>query len=132
MIRRTVVVILGLQMAVAPLAAANYICVADQAVGFFFNKYTKRWQTDTFNVKDEKYTLTTEDGKRVWKKLGDPLGMRQCQENNTYVFCDMLFLQVAINKENLRYQITYKAGYVDGLDSTEDTPFIQIGRCSSM
>ena len=125
-------ILLGLQVIAEPVLAANYVCAADQTVGFFFNQSTNRWQTEVFNVKEEKYTLTTEDGHRVWKKLGDPLPMRWCRENETFIECDIGVMRVSLNKKNLRYQIIYEAGYVDGRDSPEDTPFIQIGRCSSM
>jgi hypothetical protein len=130
---RTGTFILGLQVAAAlPVAAANYICIADETVGFSYNKATNKWQSVNLYIGAEKYTLTTEDGKRVWKKLGDPLPMRRCQETDTYVICDIMIMRVSLNKSNLRYQIIYDFGYVEGNDSPDDTPYIQIGRCSSM
>src|SRR5690242_17526309 len=130
--RTTIGIALSLQLIAAPAVAENYICVADQAVGFGFNKATKQWEITKFSVADEKYTMTTEGGERMWKKFGDPLRL-PCTENPGTISCNIGPWQyVILDKTTLRYQDVYTFGYVGGQDSPHNTPYIQIGRCSSM
>jgi hypothetical protein len=61
-------ILLGLQAVIVHVSAANYICVADQAVVFSFDKLAAKWRAGTGTIEEDKYTLTTEDGRRVWEE----------------------------------------------------------------
>jgi hypothetical protein len=43
--------------------AQTYLCIADMATGFWFNKSTKKWETAAFDVAEEKYLLKGDSNK---------------------------------------------------------------------
>ncbi len=118
--------------------AEGYICIPDKATGFKFNKTDKSWYSTTFNVKNDKYILTNSSGKWKWKVVGEKdYDFGKCGDFSEYGYinCDILGTQITFNRKNLRYQSIYTVGYVSaGIAGTEggDTPYIEIGRCSTM
>jgi hypothetical protein len=50
--------------------AQTYLCIADMATGFRFDKPTKAWVVGEFDVTDKKYILTKESDEWVWKQVG--------------------------------------------------------------
>lgn len=123
---------------VSSVYAEGYICIPDKATGFKFNKTDKSWHTATFNVKNDKYILSNGSGKWRWKVIGEKdHDFGKCGDFNEYGYinCDIFGSQITFNRKNLRYQSIYTVGYVSaGIAGTEggDTPYIEIGRCSTM
>ena len=50
--------------------AEGYLCLADKATGFLFDKNHREWVSSNFNVKDIRYTLTLQNEKWVWNRFG--------------------------------------------------------------
>lgn len=119
------------------LAQQGYICVADKASGFTFNKATNTWEHARFNVADQKYILSVSQGAWTWKKLGEQ-SAGKCGSFSEYGYlnCETFGSRIYFNNRNLRYISYYLVGYVSGgiSDSPEgsDTPSVEIGRCTQM
>ena len=128
--------IAGLAPAIALADAQAYLCIADQAVGFRYDKNPKAWKSTLFSVKDERYILKLEDKHWHWSKLGSSFE-GTC---NDFTTADTIGCvgtdEVLFNRTTLRYQLYYPFGYIAQmtLESFEgsDTPYIEIGRCSEM
>jgi hypothetical protein len=116
------------------IAQTGYVCIADKAAGFSFDTYSKTWNNANFKVSDSKYVLSKSGGSWQWKKMGESYPS-SCGEFSEYGYlkCDNGFTQVSFNKKNLRYMKSYLVGYVNGGiagKEGEDTPNIEIGKCS--
>jgi hypothetical protein len=117
--------------------AQTYLCIADMATGFWFNKSTKKWETAEFDVAEEKYVLKGNNNKWTWIKIGEGFG-ETCGKGFTdagYFRCDGLSI-IYMNRNNLRFQVTKPTGFPDsgdfGWDQGAITPFIEIGKCAAM
>jgi hypothetical protein len=115
----------------------TYLCVADMATGFSFNKSMKKWEAAEFDVKDEKYVLKEDNKKWTWTKVGEKFG-DTCDKGFTdagYFRCDRLST-IYVNRNNLRFQLTKPTGYPDsggfGEEEGGNTPYIEIGRCAEV
>lgn len=116
------------------IAQTGYVCIADKAVGFSFDAYSKSWNHANFKVSDSKFVLSKNNANWQWKKMGESYPI-SCGEFNEYGYirCDSGFTQVSFNKKNLRYMKSYLVGYVNaGIAGKEgeDTPLLEIGKCS--
>lgn len=57
----------------------------------------------------------------------------KCQDpNNDTLVCGALADQFILDMATRRYQTYYVGGYVHGRDDNDDTPSIQIGRCTQV
>lgn len=116
----------------------GYICISEKSTGFSFNKATKEWVITRFNVNDEKFVLTKNEGIWNWKKLGESASLFVCDDDfngSGYLRCRGIGDEITFNKKNLRFMSFYRIGYVSaGIVGTEggDTPNITIGKCASM
>ena len=135
----------SLLLAVVASAQDNHIdgpflCIADMATGFVYEN--DKWKIAIFNISDSRHIVrrTKPDDYRqevpwVWGKFGERLLHGFCEtdvnENGT-LFCRGAGQEFKLNVRTLRYQISYSLGYVDGLDSPADAPYIAIGKCSSL
>jgi hypothetical protein len=116
--------------------APSWLCVADSATGFSFEK--GQWRPTNF-VTAKKYLLAEGEVphrnrqlKYQWKEMGQSVGS-ECDERNSYgsIRCDFPH-HVVFNAQTLRYLKWYPYGYVDGADNNQNTPHIEIGRCSPL
>ena len=114
----------------------GYICVADKASGFKFNKEAKEWEHARFNVKDNKYILTKKGAQWEWKALGSRFPTPCGDDFNAHGFLSCSSVEeITFNRNSLRFQSVYPIGYVhNGQVKNEggDTPSIEIGRCTVM
>jgi hypothetical protein len=118
--------------------AQTYLCIADMATGFRFDKPTKRWVTTQFDVSDDKYVLTQKDDEWTWTKIGTEfVDCRQKKGFNSIgaFGCEFgTYSTLLMNRNTLRFQITAPWLYVGpfGEESVEgaNTPYIEIGRCT--
>jgi len=145
MIRHKVAIGLLIAMYALPSslgAAEQYLCVTEQASGFQYDAPRKAWRHASFNV-DRKYivALSREPGYAYQvTMLGktSPLGL--CQEDFDAVgllSCNVFMGHFKFNKHSGRFIYSYVYGYYNitpnnTSDETEgdDTPNLQIGRCS--
>jgi hypothetical protein len=120
-------------------ASDAYLCVADKATGFKFDETSGQWNGVNFNVDSSKYlvrrVLPENEPYSKWevKQVGKVSIMVFCDNNfniSGVLLCEDLYHHFLMNNESLKYQYTYKSGYMS--DSPGDTPFIEIGKCSPM
>ena len=138
---------LGLLLASAVEAATGdqvtrYLCVMDKATGFSYDK-NGSWQSTDFEV-EEKYLVTPRP-----KNFADELipsdvawlvtavGKKRpeyfCKEDFNkigYLSCKGLFSEFKMSRATMRFQSYYGNGYVS--DEKTDTPYVAIGKCSSI
>lgn len=127
-----------------PALAKNnsYLCVPEDAVGFSFDKATKKWRHANF-IAERKYLLSKHSGeKRGWevKVIGDSFGTG-CERGFNevgFIECNGL-IDFTMNNRSLRYIIVHKYGYVVAEYSNHElfkegslTPYLEIGKCSPL
>jgi hypothetical protein len=118
--------------------AEKYICLADIVTGFRYSETSEKWVQTKF-IADDKYIISESDSESYAFKvveIGSKYPLANCKEGfNEYgfLFCDDFKFQ----KKNGRYIRSYTVGYFNVLpslneisDSTSDTPFLEIGKCS--
>ena len=120
--------------------AKQYLCVADKATGFVYNKRAKSWQQANFAVKDTKYILSFLK-KSAYKykvtEMGKDFQMATCKDGfsrygNLICGGGSLGMDFRFNRNSGRYIKTYPGGYHTGGDAKADTPSIEIGKCSPL
>jgi hypothetical protein len=119
--------------------AQSYLCIADRATGFRFDKPTKRWLTAQFDVADHKYTLSQKDDEWTWAMVGKNPLMSCTQKKEAFSSVGAfkyefgLSEEVLMNRNTLRFQIMSPYLYVGPFEKDEegaDAPYIEIGRCA--
>ena len=130
---KTILVSITLLAPCAAISQTNYICIPSKAGGFYYNNATREWSHAQFAIGDEKYILKNIGKSWQWTRFGDSWGP-PCGDfdQNGYLQCQVLGGTLRMNKNNLRYLLTYEFGYLDGKDNNENTPSIKIGKCSPL
>lgn len=113
----------------------SYLCAADASTGFFRDSRTDRWSQSTFTP-DAKYVVSPS------KLTGFTYQVTTLGSNAAVIYCQLGFVtdvleceslyrmgQFKLNRRTGRFVRSYTMGFVDGSD---DTPYIEIGRCSSV
>ena len=127
-------------------SAATWLCIPDMASGLSYNTTLRKWGHAKFNVAGERF-LVKESSVTDWEYEVREFGKESvipdawCPKGPNeygYMFCDGMYGQFKLNTKNLRYLRTYLAGYVeitpdsDMIKEGENTPFIEIGKCSKI
>jgi hypothetical protein len=117
-------------------AEGRYLCVADMATGFYFDSQSKIYKQTSFNVSGKKYIVQKSEApdavleiKRVGQKFADCYSQSDFHPEGGLAIFKNLFFEFRVNKRTGRYIHTHMIGYVNG-DSEDDTPYIEIGKCS--
>jgi len=140
-------VILGvILIAVLPNSSAlakddSYLCVAEDAVGFSFNKTSKKWERANFKAEDKYLVSKSSEASKGWevKKIGES-SATPCEggfDENGFLTCIEL-LDFRMNNKSLRYMVIHRYGYVvkeyprGKFEEGSITPYIEIGKCSPL
>jgi len=112
--------------------AESYLCITEHSAGFIYDKNTKEWESAEFKA-DSKYIVSRSDGDIIpWSvvKHGKNLIMDLCTEDfeNGYLKCD----KFTMGKENMRFILVNTYGFVIHGNEGEDTPNMEIGKCSRL
>ena len=121
--------------------AEQYLCIADKSVGFEFNKVKKSWDSANFSVEGHKYIISkSKDESTVYevKTFGEKYSIAECMKDFTekgFLDCESLIGTFQFNRENGRFIRINPWGYI-GVSPLytyegDNTPFIEIGICSS-
>ncbi len=122
----------------AESAERGYICVEQAAGGVKYNPNTKEWQPTTFST-GASFVLSGEAlSKDVMglKYVGHSFNAMICPkefDENGFLRCEDFPYSLLFNRNSLRFQLVYLAGYVrDKIPLTEggDTPAVTIGECA--
>lgn len=136
---KKILVLLLLIVSTNVFANESYLCIADKQTGFSFNKQSKTYESENFNVSKSKYILKNNNNTWEWTDFGLEHSLCKGSFNASGIFgCGGGIESVTFNKNNLRYVKTSIFGYLVGDDKNfkfkdgENTPFIEIGKCSPM
>jgi hypothetical protein len=136
MYRLKILCVLAVIMQASGTAIADqhptYLCIAEQATGFKWEQGS--WRSVDFKVAADKFFVLPRgaDGYLV-RGVGQGASPADatCTGDDTYLDCHSDTLEdYRISIKRLRFLRTYLIGYVEGLDHSEDTPMVEIGRCS--
>jgi hypothetical protein len=122
-------------------AGDQYLCVADQVTGFFYDAGSKRWKTTQFNAAEMKYIIRPSKSESQRLEIVEmALDMVSCWSDAGFnsgpeISFDCLTGQFIFNKKTGRFIKTDTLGYITGdsvdmLTNRNLTPHIAIGRCS--
>lgn len=138
-------------LAYASMANADeYLCVAEKASGFSFNKLTKSWQSANFSTEAKYLVSESNNPKYAYQVTGvwDRYPIASCKvgfNKYGYIFCaDVGFgsgieiYDFRFNRINGRFLLTSPAGYYNvvpeidkgAVDENRGTPYMAIGKCS--
>jgi hypothetical protein len=137
----------AVSLTVSPAAnAESWLCIGDLATGFAFNKETRRWEITKFNTNDSRYIISSSQSKEspyLVRNFGSdssfPLAF--CKDGfsaDTFLRCRGLVTDFSFNVKTMRYSYSYNVGYinptpgVNDMKEGDDTPLIEIGRCSRL
>ena len=122
--------------------AQQYLCVAEQAAGFSYDKATKEWKNATFKV-SSKWLVSKADGTKYAfqvTEVGKTRPSFRCEsdfDEYGYLSCSGTIGRFNFNRKNGRFLTSYPIGYynvlpgINGItDEGSDTPSLEIGKCS--
>ncbi len=146
MLGRVCVCLLAVGWATAPQQSdQSFVCLPDLATGFRFDSASREWHTATFET-HERYVISRSSRPgRQWevKEVGNSTPIAWCKADFTEggtLACDG-FQTFKMNRTTMRYLSAYLLGYFyQGAAAPDtslareggDTPYIEIGRCSSL
>ncbi len=123
-------------------AGEQYLCTADRASGFSFNKSSKEWEHTTFKANSKYVISKPDDGSSAFvvREIGQSFPTAWCKDafnQAGFLFCEGIGGDFKFNRRNGRFISAYLMGYfnvVPGVneitDATSDTPYVEIGKCS--
>ena len=114
-------------------AQEGYWCISEAAGGVSFERTQKKWQGTTFKNNNDKVLIIKKNNRWIMKKF-DSTYETDCTQPNEYgiMSCNKILGEFNFNTKNRRYISTYIAGYIDGVDNNDNTPFIEIGICTKI
>ena len=115
----------------------QYLCIADNATGFYWDENTKKWQSTNFNVEGRKHLVErySATGEYAVFPFGSNSPNSVCGDGfneDGAIFCSGVE-QFSMNNKTLRYRLIYLlGGYVIGDDSGNNDEYMEIGKCSPL
>ena len=134
--------------------AEGWLCVADSAAGFRYNKQTQQWDAQTFKA-DSRFVIKRQSADSVFKKVAwvfQEVGQKNetgaCKEDfddQGYLKCFSFVGELTFRKETLRFIMKSNADYFltdkerddirdvlkTELDARDDMG-VEIGRCTPL
>ena len=159
MIISIVVLIASYGVVRAADVANGWLCIADEATGFVYDKYTKSWAAKNGVLTDDKFVvrkptigdieslrrfhLDTASASYVVLQVGQSLPPIICSNppgaENDLMICESGLRNFSMNSRLLRMQFYYGVGYLhqdfkfsETAVDNPDSPLIAIGKCSPL
>jgi hypothetical protein len=138
---RLITAALAISLATEPaLASAKYLCIADKATGFSWTG--SEWAPTTFKVEKDKFVIADLPADNLMR-IKDPtltIGVTGLGKLLPSYFCKAGPVlecigpggDMRIDLTTLRFMSWYLLAYTNGEDDNDDTPSIEIGRCTKM
>lgn len=109
--------------------AQTYLCVSDKATGF--RKESNSVWTEAHFITESKYVLKWENSYWTWTQTGQKNGSMCLSKREDVLSCDTGFSYLVFNKRLMRFIFTRPGGYaLEALGN--DTPFVEIGKCTAL
>jgi len=120
----------------------QYLCIADQSIGFEYNKIAKQWGGARFEAGSKYVISKSKDPNAAFQitegGVSSPIGLcGQGFDDAGYLVCNIVFGTFTFHKSNGRFIRSNPFGYAEvGPDSIvksdeeTDTPYMEIGKCS--
>ncbi len=139
-----------------PAHAEGWLCIADSIAGFQYHENSKKWEPATSKAQDKYIIRRPKEGDiypiEAWivdyksakwgvYKFGESIMQHPCPneiEKLDRLNCGFRFQGFSMAGKTLRYMQHNLAGYTNhgpkGMwsDSKENTPYIEIGKCSPL
>jgi len=140
-----IIALVALSIFAATVNADQWLCVADKSTGFQFKD--GKWGQVRFKIDESKFILRKfrEDEDGFGKsgpygvmQLGSDYPLYKCSEltdwgdGMRFFYCDSVNGDFRFSTVSGRFIRSYMGGYWDGKDNNNDTPLIEIGRCSKI
>ena len=127
----------------ADAVADSYLCMADQATGFRFDKSTKKWSAANFDVSSDKYIVArSKDASYTWvvTKAGDDQPLFYCKDDigpsDQVLDCNLFDSSFHFDVNTLRFTAIRVQGYIVpsgvGRNEGDAEPLIEIGTCAPL
>jgi len=121
----------------------SYLCMADQATGFRFDKTTKKWSAANFNVSNDKYIVArSKDASYTWvvTKVGDDQPLFYCKDDigevDQFLLCNLFDPSFHFDVKTLRFTAIRVHGYIvpsgNGRNEGDAEPLMEIGKCAPL
>jgi hypothetical protein len=134
------ILLLGGVLQASETAAQGYLCIMEHGTGFRFRN--GHWEAFDNENEQSKY-LFKQDYVLGWKitEFGKDDSIPFVCEDRTFplipdlgefIHCTNALTEVRLHKKSLRVLWSYLFGYWDGKDEAGNTPYIALGKCSSM
>jgi hypothetical protein len=103
-------IVLGSAILPTAATAEAYLCVADAATGFHYNKQAQAWEVARFKIDGKRYLLSEKAGSWVWNTMGER-DFTPCDKfsDNESIECRGL-TQYYFSRKTLRYQASMTIG----------------------
>jgi len=119
----------------------NYLCIAETSGNIAFNDDTGKWEGSNSEA-GNKFLLKINDKEYLSfaatvTNFGQKKPMFICLKGDEHTYaksqiCKGFYGRFVYSLETLRFLRSYLAGYIDGKDNNNNTPYIQIGTCSPL
>ena len=120
------------------LFAESYLCIAEAAGGVRYLSSPKKYESERF-VTERKIIFKKEQDNWTVKEFGNtPESAQQCDDQIvggkiSGVVCNVFGGDYILNFKALRYRYIHLIGWLPPPDGgVTDTPFIEVGKCSSI
>ena len=154
---RIIIAILIFMFSAVTFAAERYLCIASSSTGYAYDKARDDWKIVKFKT-DDKYIVYQKESDKfaTWRvKLFDESHVATCKDDFSAIgklYCSGAY-NFQMNKYNGRFILSFMHGYWDdGLNDIikktkkielnpfydtvseegKNTPFLQIGKCTSL
>ncbi len=127
----------------AGAVADSYLCMADQATGFRFDRAKKTWGPASFDVSSDKYNVArSRDASYAWAvtKAGDDQPLFYCKDDigadDQFLLCNLFDPSFHFDVRTLRFTAIRVHGYIVpsavGRNEGDAEPLLEIGKCSPL
>ena len=112
----------------APIYAETFLCLGEAGAGTTYNSKTRSFESSTYDVSNQKFILSSKDGKWTFKRFEDKLPLLECPSE---FYCSppngLVGPHFFKSKENV-FAYYFINSSADGI---EDSALVVSGFCSS-
>ena len=136
-----IIQILVMLLASTPALADEWVCVAEQSIGYEYSTESGEWVGSKFET-DKKYLISEASGSdyTYWIAIvGSKNILAVCEEDfgtvgvkKDILTCSDWMVHFQFNRETGRFMYSYLIGFIQGKDDGSSTPTMEIGTCTAL